>query len=189
MTFPRHSTALGAVAFALVIASAACGSPSAPSPPTLSQQVTTIVTNTDKALSHDYSSKHPSQGYANFARDFRHAADQFRALAFPASMHAAAHGLETSLDTLAADSTRLSAAEAKNQKVEANVIATAKANLTFMEDQKAEMKASNALRRLLGLPLETTTTTTTTAPPPTPTLPPVTTSTTTTSATPVSPAS
>jgi hypothetical protein len=157
MRVSRHTTAFGSVVLALLLACSACSS--SPDVSTVRRQFQTIVTNTDKALTRDRSASHPDQSYAKYSADFHRAATQLAALTFPTSMQHDARALVTALNTLSADAAKVATAAAKPQSVQANVLAMAKLNLTLMEEEKAELPISNALRLALGLPEETTTTT------------------------------
>jgi type IV secretory pathway VirJ component len=160
MTIFRHKKATGSLALAALLACSACGS-SAPPPPTLRQQVLSIITKTDAVLARDRSAKTPSEVYAKFAVDFERASKEFHALKFPAKNHADAKTLVADLHTMALDATALSKAQAKSQKVLKNVQAEGEATLHLTEAEEAEKKVSNAVRHDVGLPVVTTTTTTT----------------------------
>ena len=170
MTIIRHKKATGSVALVALLACSACGS-SGPPPPTLKQQVLTIITNTDNALAADRAAKTPSLVYFHFGIDFDRAAAQFRALTYPASTRRDAKTLEDDLHTMAVDAAKLSVAQTKSQKVLKNVQAEGEDTLKLTEAEQAEKKASNALRHDVGLPIEVTTTTTTPGLTPTPLTP------------------
>jgi hypothetical protein len=168
MTNIRPKKATGALALVALLACSACGS-SGPPPLTLRQQAQNIFTNTDAALTADRAAaKTTSLIYAKWGVDFGRAAAQFRALPFPASMHKDAKTLEADLEIMAADAKKLGVAQSKSQKVLKNVQAEGEDTLKLTEAEETERKASNAVRRDVGLPIEVTTTTTTPGLSPTP---------------------
>jgi hypothetical protein len=89
--------------------------------------------------------------YKGYAHEFSQAADRFRAMQFPARMKPAADSLESALDALASDSSAVAKAAAKKQN-EANVVAQAHLTLKLLDEEKTENKASDDLRKELGLP-------------------------------------
>jgi hypothetical protein len=163
MTIPRHTRAALALALASLIACSACGS-SGPPPPTLSQKILGIFSTADAALARDRNVPDVPLVYQKFSIDFLQADESFHKLTFPHSLKAKAAALETDLNKMSADAAALSKDEALSQSVLANVQAEGKATLTLTEDEQSERKASNALRRAVGLPEETTTTTSTSTP-------------------------
>jgi hypothetical protein len=159
-----RTIALGSVALAVAVACSGCGS-SSPSVPALRQQAQSVFKSTDTAFAKDAAFS-PVKAYEGYAQAFTNAAQRIRALDVPASMRRDVDTLVAALDKLASDSTKLAKAEAKNQKVEKNVLAEAQLTLKMMEDEKTERVASDALRKELGLPpVPVTTTTTSTQPP------------------------
>jgi hypothetical protein len=174
MTIPRHTRAAVSLALASLIACSACGS-SGPPPPTLRQKVLNVFTSTDAALARDRNVQNPPLVYQKFSADFLQAAESFHKLKFPHSMQRNADTLVADLNTLSADAATLSKDQALSQSVLANVQAEGQATLKLTEAEGIEKKASNAVRRDVGLPEETTTTTTTPALTPTTTAPTTTT--------------
>ena len=163
MTMTRHTRAAASLALASLIVCSACGS-SGPPPPTLRQKVLSVITTTDAALARDRQAGDPVLIYSKFSVDFLKAAEGFQKLTFPPSMRHDAKVLVSALDTLSADASILSKAQALPQSVLKNVQAEGQATLKLTEAEEAEKKASNAVRRDVGLPLETTTTTPTLTP-------------------------
>ena len=175
MTIPRSTRAAAALALASLIACSACGS-SGPPPLTLRQKVSHIFSTTDAALARDRKVQDPPLVYSKFSVDFLQAAESFHKLTFPHRMKHDADTLVADLNTMSADAALLSKAQALSQSVLANVQAEGHDTLKLTEAEETEKKASDAVRRALGLPLVVTSTTATT----TPTLKPTTTSPTTT---------
>jgi hypothetical protein len=163
MKLSRRSLAVASVGLVMAMSCSACGS-SAPSPSALRAQVLAIVKNTDAALAKDTDQNKLAQSNAKYATVFAQAARQFDALQVPTSARHADDTLVADLNTMSKQATLVSKAAAKNQNTEKNVLAYGQANLKLMEDETTEKKASNALRKALGLPPEATTTTTTQAP-------------------------
>jgi hypothetical protein len=159
MKLSRHSLAVASVGLAVAIACSSCGS-SAPSLSTVQGQLLAIVKSTDNQLAKDTTQNHLARNYAEYAQVFAQAARQFKALPVPTSARHADDTLVADLNTMSRLATVTSKAAAKNQNVEKNVLAYGQANLKLMEAETTEKKASNALRKALGLPPEATTTTT-----------------------------
>ncbi|MGH9017846.1 MAG: hypothetical protein ACRDY1_08890 [Acidimicrobiales bacterium] len=161
MKFSRSHAVLGAVALVAVLLCAACSSgPSGPSLSAVQAQLQTIVKNTDKALAQDTVQGQLVESNAKYAVAFATAARSFKALNVPVAARHDRNVLAADLQGMAEQAEKVSLAAAKDQSVEANVLAYGKANLKLMEDETAEKKASNTLRKAIGLPPETTTTTT-----------------------------
>jgi hypothetical protein len=151
------------VGLALAIACSSCGS-STSSASALRAQLLAIVKQTDAALAKDTISNKPALSNAKYAQAFTEAAREFKALPVPTSARHADDALVADLNTMSTMAKAVSKAAAKNQNVEKNVLAYGELNLKLMEEEATEKKASDALRKALGLPPETTTTTTTQAP-------------------------
>jgi hypothetical protein len=160
----RHVAAFASVALLSVTAAACSSTPSGPSIATLGQQVDAITKSTNAQLAKDKNAKTTTLVDDEYSTAFAHAAAQFKALQFPASVKHDANALVTILEAMASQAKLVGAAAAKNQNVGANITAMAKLNLKLIDDETNEKKAADALRADLGLPPETTTTTT--APPP-----------------------
>jgi hypothetical protein len=163
MKLSRRSLAVASVGLVMAMACSACGS-SPPSASALRAQVLAIVKNTDAALAKDTVQKKLAQSNAKYAQVFAQAAGQFNALQVPSSARPADDALVADLNTMSTLAKVVSKAAAKNQNVEKNVLAYGEANLKLMEEETTEKKASNALRKKLGLPPETTSTTTAQSP-------------------------
>jgi hypothetical protein len=162
MTIPRPTRAAVSLALAALIACSACGS-SGPPPLSLRQKVSNVFTATDAALARDRNKyvANPPLVYQKFSVDFMNSADAFHKLTFPHRMQHDADTLVADLNVLAADASILSKAQALSQSVLANVQAEGQATLKLNEAEETEKKASDALRRDVGLPKVVTATTTT----------------------------
>jgi len=163
MKLSRPSLAVASVGLAVAIACSSCGS-SAPSAAALRAQLLAIVKQTDKALAKDTVQNKLAQSNAEYAQAFAQAAREFNALQVPTSARHADDVLVADLNKMSTMAKGVSKAAAKNQSVEKNVLAYGELNLKLMEEEGTEKKASNALRKDLGLAPETTSPTTTQAP-------------------------
>jgi len=157
MRMLRSPVALVPFALALAVSCVACGS--GPSVATVSKQFLSIEKNTNSALAKDTKLSAISERNAAYAVAFSQAAAHVRALQFPSYLSGDVNTLVHDLDVMARQATEVALDGAKNQNVQSNVVAYAHADLMLMDDEAAEKKASNALRRRVGLPIETTTTT------------------------------
>jgi hypothetical protein len=133
---------------------------SSPSLGTESQKFLAVENNTNKALTQDTKQlkSQLSQLNAAYAVAFVNAADQIRALQFPSYLNDKVNRLVNDLHTMARQAEAVAVAAGKDQSVQANVVAYANLDLKLMEEETAEKKDSNDLRRSVGLPIETTTT-------------------------------
>lgn len=155
----RARFALCVVALASATAMSACGS-SGPSIPTVRHEVGAIIANGDTALAKDLSLATLSETYAGESHDFARAASQLHALTYPSTVQGDADAVVTALNRLSVDAFQQAVASSEND-VTKQVALAKKTD----QDQKAEVKASDALRRALGLPpVETKTSTTTSSP-------------------------
>jgi tellurite resistance protein len=157
MSLPRPPLALGLVVVAAALMCSACSS--GPSLSTESQKFLAIEKNTNKVLGQDTALKNLTQLYAAYAVAFDNAAGQIEALQFPSYLHGKVDTLVDDLHTMAGQAQTTAVTVAKNQNIEANVEAYARADLKLLDDETTEKRDSNALRRAVGLPIETTTTT------------------------------
>jgi hypothetical protein len=152
----RPPLALGALVTAAAVMCSACSS--GPSLGTESQKFLAIEKNTNNVLKQDSKIKNLSALNAAYAVAFADAADQIHALQFPSYLNDDVNRLVDDLHTLARQAADVAVAAAKDQSVEANVVAYAHADLKLVDEETTEKKDSNALRRAVGLPIETTTT-------------------------------
>ena len=157
MRILRSPIALALFVVALAATCAACSS--GPSVATVSKQFLSIEKNTNAELTKDTKLSAISERNAAYAVAFTDAAKDIRALQFPSYLSGDVATLAHDLDVMAQQATVVAVDGAKDQNVQSNVLAYADANLKLMDDEAAEKKASNALRRRVGLPIETTTTT------------------------------
>jgi hypothetical protein len=158
----RRSATLGALALLAALVCSSCSS--TPSAAAVGQQYLTIVAHTNAALTKDRSTN-AAKSDDKYGQTFGQAANQIRALTFPASAQKDAQDVIAALAKMSTQAAAVGKAAAKNQKVLANVTAMAHQNLKLIDEETVEKKASDALRRDLSLPQETTTTTTTTTAP------------------------